>query len=519
MRNAQHDAAPIRESLAEALPILKTYLGVEEAKELQAFIETRLAEGKPTVMVYGIYNSGKSTLLNALRGEELASVANRPETDRVTAYEWEGFDILDTPGIDAPQEHEAVTRAQLADADVILFVMDSSSTFEEAMVYDEIIKILAANKRLMIIVNNKNGLAVTDEPYFRIGYKIVENLQDAATRRGLAADRAVAPVRMVDAKAGWTGRIEDKPSLVQASGLADLERDLDIMLGEAGFHDVVNTVGERMLGAFERAIAGATPEESQDGPSQRLAADEAKLAAEKSRAESALSHARQKAVVQFKQSARAVLDNRRPEEVERAILDSCEQLDRAIAAELDLAASPAGLGAWREVDPSAIARDAPSASETGGAEPGWDSVRRFSGAAGAQAAGKATKAAVKMFPKALGRFAPYVGPVVSIVEVGMAVWEFFSGSRAHERAAEAKQREAQLWADYVAESAERLNDALGETVRWSVDNAFRAAEEAVRDRKTELSSQAKEMAGHREVLAACRERIRRHLEYMRAAAR
>ena len=39
---------------------------------------------KPKVMVYGIYNSGKSTLINALMKQEVAEMADRPMTDRIS---------------------------------------------------------------------------------------------------------------------------------------------------------------------------------------------------------------------------------------------------------------------------------------------------------------------------------------------------------------------------------------------------------------------------------------------------
>lgn len=54
------------------------------------------------VMVYGIYNAGKSTLINALLGEEVAPTGDIPLTSTVGAYRWNNHTILDTPGVDAP---------------------------------------------------------------------------------------------------------------------------------------------------------------------------------------------------------------------------------------------------------------------------------------------------------------------------------------------------------------------------------------------------------------------------------
>ena len=513
-KSMKHDASPIRKALGETLPLLKTYSGEEKAEELRAFIEKRLAEGKPTVMVYGIYNSGKSTLLNAFLGRELAPVANRPETNRVTPYEWEGFEILDTPGIDAPQDHEAVTREQLEKTDVIVFVMDSSSTFEEKKIYDEIVDIMARNKRLMIVVNNKSGLSTTDGRRFGIDDKILENLRAALAQKGLDPDGegAIPPIRPVDAKTGLRGRMENEPALVEVSGLSDLERDLKIELGKAGFHDVVNTVGERLLDALKDAIARATPEESRDGPAERLADDETKIDTEKIRVESALARARHDAVGQFRRQAAEALDSCRPEDVAQAFRDSCDPVEQAIGRELEAArrkipdlAAAYGESAGRfDAEARRIAGDAPPDSDGEKADSGVD-IRPVVVAA---------QPLLAQFAKTLGRFGPYVAPAMGVLT---ALWEFFSERSERERTGETMQRQARHWANYVAESAERLNDALAEAIGRSIDEAFGEAEAAVRARKNELDDRGREMARHREILSVCRERVRRHLEYMRGA--
>lgn len=38
-------------------------------------------------MVYGIYNSGKSTLINALMRQEAAEMADRPMTDQISEFD------------------------------------------------------------------------------------------------------------------------------------------------------------------------------------------------------------------------------------------------------------------------------------------------------------------------------------------------------------------------------------------------------------------------------------------------
>ena len=141
--------------LNDGLPILEKYVGKPATQELAAFVSKRAADATPTVMVFGVYNAGKSTFLNALIGDERAPMADRPETSRVTPYAWNGFQILDTPGIDAPIEHEDVTRKQLSESDVILFVLSTNGSFDEKVIYDEILGVVREGKPIMVIVNNK----------------------------------------------------------------------------------------------------------------------------------------------------------------------------------------------------------------------------------------------------------------------------------------------------------------------------------------------------------------------------
>lgn len=105
------------------------------AKDLYQEVKTAKHEMKPSIMFYGVYNAGKSTLLNALISENRAAVADRPTTDSIDTYQWQGYEILDTPGIDAPIEHQKTTEEQLLKTDVVLFVV-SGDTFENEYIYE-----------------------------------------------------------------------------------------------------------------------------------------------------------------------------------------------------------------------------------------------------------------------------------------------------------------------------------------------------------------------------------------------
>src|SRR5438132_5968633 len=91
------------------------------------------------VSIIGRPNSGKSTLLNHLVGEKVSIVTDKPQTTRhvvrgiVTRHEGQ-ITFLDTPGIHKPghrmnERMMKSVRNSLADVDLILLIVDSSTEF------------------------------------------------------------------------------------------------------------------------------------------------------------------------------------------------------------------------------------------------------------------------------------------------------------------------------------------------------------------------------------------------------
>ena len=100
-----------------------------------------LSEGVATAII-GKPNAGKSTLLNALLGEERAIVSHMPGTTRdyieeCFIYDKTMFRLTDTAGLREAQEeieHEGIRRSyeKIAEADLILYLMDiGASDYEE----------------------------------------------------------------------------------------------------------------------------------------------------------------------------------------------------------------------------------------------------------------------------------------------------------------------------------------------------------------------------------------------------
>ena len=142
----------ITEPYMDNVPQIKSIM-----KDIQSLYDVKLKNLKPQVMVYGIYNAGKSSIINELLKADKAIVNDKPTTDKIDYYEWNGYEIADTPGVGAPIEHEEVTNEHLKKADVVLFVMSTTGSNEKAENYTRMKNIVDAGKKVIIILNDKNG--------------------------------------------------------------------------------------------------------------------------------------------------------------------------------------------------------------------------------------------------------------------------------------------------------------------------------------------------------------------------
>jgi len=205
-----------------------------------------------SIMVYGVYNAGKSTLINALLGIERAKVADRPETDCVSRYPWREFEILDTPGIDAPIRHEEVTREQLHAADVVIFVVNPLGVIEEAKTLSALLDLVACEKKIVLVLNSKNPLDPMDAE--RLKDELRQRLQAMALERGMPPVLQAIPILEVNAKSALKAKLEGKQALLARSGLPVLERDLYKFLSSIEQSELVTSFISRLTGFIEETI-------------------------------------------------------------------------------------------------------------------------------------------------------------------------------------------------------------------------------------------------------------------------
>lgn len=118
------------------------------------------------VTIAGRTNAGKSSLLNLIIGEKIASVSSKPQTTRTRITGIKTVDdlqmvFIDTPGLHKPKnklsEHMLNTvKESVTDMDVILYVLDSTKDFspEETELLDS----FNMSKQPVILLLNKIDL-------------------------------------------------------------------------------------------------------------------------------------------------------------------------------------------------------------------------------------------------------------------------------------------------------------------------------------------------------------------------
>ncbi|HNQ49519.1 MAG TPA: 50S ribosome-binding GTPase [Hydrogenophilus thermoluteolus] len=201
-------------------PVVRKYLDGQTFAAGSQAIERVLTQQRPRVLIYGAYNSGKSTLVNALLGKALAATGDKPVTDRVTAYPWNRVVLLDTPGINAPIVHEQITEAALREVLLVLFVIRQGDQ-DVAPIYDRLFQLLQAGKKLFVVLNHETA---SDEELRKIYDRTNELLNRFAAQHNVS-DETLSSVQIypVNLEAAWKGRSKNAEALLRHSGFFAFE--------------------------------------------------------------------------------------------------------------------------------------------------------------------------------------------------------------------------------------------------------------------------------------------------------
>ena len=75
----------------------------------------------------GQYSAGKSSILTMLTGRKDIKIGEGITTQKVTKYDWNGIEVIDTPGIhtELRPDHDAISYEAIASADLLVYVVSN----------------------------------------------------------------------------------------------------------------------------------------------------------------------------------------------------------------------------------------------------------------------------------------------------------------------------------------------------------------------------------------------------------
>jgi small GTP-binding protein len=227
-------------------------------------------------VVVGEVKAGKSSLLNALFGQEFAKVDVRPATDRVYIFRYgaeeksvevspqlterylpisflKDFNVVDTPGTNTMvAEHQKITESFIPRADLVLFVFSVVNPWSQSA-WDLLNFVQKKWLKNTVFVLQQADLREPSEVEI-----IHRHLQDTAMQK-LAFAPPIFPVSARKALLARTTGL-DKERLWQESNFGPLEEQIDRMVTESGagilkLQSTAKTAGV-ILGDVADEIAG-----------------------------------------------------------------------------------------------------------------------------------------------------------------------------------------------------------------------------------------------------------------------
>lgn len=214
-----------------------------------------------TIAFVGQYNAGKSTILRVLTGREDIVIDSDVCTDNVTAYDWNGVRLLDTPGVHAGHPgHDEQTYATIDRADLLVFVV-TNELFDDTI--GQHFRELAFNRqhaRRMLLVVNKMGQDPGSSDTKRADIEKVTSPLTLDDFRGIFIDaRSWLEAQGADE--------EDRADLLEIANIGALTDALNSFIAERGIAGRLSAPLFSMRGIAEQASALL----STDFPQERAA--------------------------------------------------------------------------------------------------------------------------------------------------------------------------------------------------------------------------------------------------------
>ena len=217
---------------------------------------------KVKIVFAGQYSAGKSSIIKMLTGDETIATGAKITTQETHTYEWNGLEIVDTPGVHTSlrPDHDEISYKAIAAADILVFVI-TNELFDSYM---------ADHFRRLAIDKDKAGEMI-----------LVVNKMDRAAKGNTKEQQDIIREGLRDVLAPYTPE-QLHLSFIDAQSYLDSveEREgdpelADELLARSGYNEFIDTlnsfVAEKTLSAklttdlyvldneLDKAISDLTP--------------------------------------------------------------------------------------------------------------------------------------------------------------------------------------------------------------------------------------------------------------------
>lgn len=184
------------------------------------------SQSLPQVVVFGKYNHGKSTLLNALLGKQVFAASDARETvvNKTYADQKRQLTWVDTPGLDADvggADDQKAYEGVMVDADIILLVHNLNTGELDQHEVSHFSKMLKTRDGLY----QKAILVITQ----------IDQVSEEQKEQALQIIKGQLPtikMHLVSAVRYQKGMAENKKPLVERSGIPELLQSIDALKAE-----------------------------------------------------------------------------------------------------------------------------------------------------------------------------------------------------------------------------------------------------------------------------------------------